>query len=41
LELRREIEKDPDFRAHDLLGAAKLIEQLEHKDDPSFRWKVP
>jgi D-glycero-D-manno-heptose 1,7-bisphosphate phosphatase len=27
------LKKDPDFRAHDLLSAAKLIEQLEHKDD--------
>jgi D-glycero-D-manno-heptose 1,7-bisphosphate phosphatase len=27
------LKRNPDFRAHDLLSAAKLIEQLEHKDD--------
>jgi D-glycero-D-manno-heptose 1,7-bisphosphate phosphatase len=27
------LKRDPDFRARDLLSAAKLIEQLEHKND--------
>ena len=27
------LKRDPDFSAHDLLGAAKLIEQLEPKND--------
>jgi D-glycero-D-manno-heptose 1,7-bisphosphate phosphatase len=27
------LKRDPNFRARDRLGAAKLIEQLEHKND--------
>ena len=30
------LNRDPDFRARDLLGAAQLIEQLEHTNDASI-----
>jgi D-glycero-D-manno-heptose 1,7-bisphosphate phosphatase len=35
------LKRDPNFNAHDLLDAAKLIKQLEHTDDPNFPLKVP